>query len=517
MTPHLTPMPSQSAPQSYGPTSHTTQDGLDKRHTGTFGTVMQALAASLEPRDAGDDAGKIAQDQVAIDEARKGEGSLSTANPPDISPSTRDIGAKPVDFDTADMAGDVAGADKPASQADTAHSQDVHTQDDEHSALSGAGPRDEDANRPGAAADASKSFAQDLLQDRSAANTGTGSQTAQLDANQTQLAESAANTGVGARHVDADGAQMIAKSTDRALPPANPVIAPTFYGQNSQNSGHLAEDPTRMSHDQMAIPRSPLFAQYAGQADGGSSAAKNLSVQGLDAAPPRRDLTDASDNASRRSGEPMTNAYTLGPITGSDRARTHTLSAAAQTTLAHTQALQTARKQTDEASMRDGKIDIGDKPIVQASLQTQPGAIPRAGGALSVQNGAILHAAPTRIDAMAISLSQGNGTMEVTLKPEELGRLSLKLETTGTATQVLITAERADTQELARRHLDMLQDQLKNMGFENLSFAFSKHGQNAQGTHEPAAPSDAAPPGTAPEGTQTLWVRTSETGLDIKV
>ena len=60
----------------------------------------------------------------------------------------------------------------------------------------------------------------------------------------------------------------------------------------------------------------------------------------------------------------------------------------------------------------------------------------------------------------------GNGTLEVSLDPPELGRVRLSLiEVAGTMT-LSITAERPETAELMRRHLDLLAQEFARAGLD---------------------------------------------------
>lgn len=73
------------------------------------------------------------------------------------------------------------------------------------------------------------------------------------------------------------------------------------------------------------------------------------------------------------------------------------------------------------------------------------------------------------------------GVTEITLRPDELGRVSLRLSGNEAAMTVLLTAERPETADLMRRHLDVLTQEFRALGYTNLTFAFGGgSGQNAQ-------------------------------------
>ncbi len=90
--------------------------------------------------------------------------------------------------------------------------------------------------------------------------------------------------------------------------------------------------------------------------------------------------------------------------------------------------------------------------------------------------------------------------IELTLNPEELGRVRLTLNSAEGAMAVSITVERPDTLDLLRRNIDILAQQLRDIGYQNLSFSFAGQGgdfggDNAENpqTQTPAAGGDAQP------------------------
>ncbi len=72
-----------------------------------------------------------------------------------------------------------------------------------------------------------------------------------------------------------------------------------------------------------------------------------------------------------------------------------------------------------------------------------------------------------------------NGPVEIQLSPEELGRVRLALSTTDTSVQIQIIAERPETQDLIRRHIDILAEDLKRQGFTDVGFSFGDSSDHA--------------------------------------
>ena len=68
--------------------------------------------------------------------------------------------------------------------------------------------------------------------------------------------------------------------------------------------------------------------------------------------------------------------------------------------------------------------------------------------------------------------TRGSNVVELALRPEELGKVRMVLASGDTQMSVVIQAERQGTEDLLRRHLDHLQNDLKELGYTSISFAF---------------------------------------------
>lgn len=80
------------------------------------------------------------------------------------------------------------------------------------------------------------------------------------------------------------------------------------------------------------------------------------------------------------------------------------------------------------------------------------------------------------------------------LNPEELGRIQLTFVTENGALSVAITAERPETLDLMRRHIDALAQELRSIGYREVNFGFSSDGKNADAsTSEGFAHADEMP------------------------
>lgn len=155
-------------------------------------------------------------------------------------------------------------------------------------------------------------------------------------------------------------------------------------------------------------------------------------------------------------------------------------------------------------------------------------ALPRSDRALS----ATLHATPQivqietrgaweanapRLTAAIMSLRETGGQIDVSLSPEDLGRLTIKLEPTSGAVSVTLLAERPETQDLIKRHFDLLQEQLAQMGMGDLEFSFAggKEGPSPESPHADQGADDLS--AAAPSNQINAVPRAADSGLDIRI
>lgn len=82
-----------------------------------------------------------------------------------------------------------------------------------------------------------------------------------------------------------------------------------------------------------------------------------------------------------------------------------------------------------------------------------------------------------------------DGTIEVSLSPEELGKVKLTLSGNDGQMHVLVQSDRPETQDLLRRHISQLQQDFRDLGYADISFDFKdsprRDGQFAEQNTEP--------------------------------
>lgn len=104
------------------------------------------------------------------------------------------------------------------------------------------------------------------------------------------------------------------------------------------------------------------------------------------------------------------------------------------------------------------------------SVSSVTGQITPAAGAETAR-----HAA-TQI-AVAVT-NHPNKATEIALNPEELGRVRLSITANEGTITLHVSTERPETQDLLRRHIDVLAQEFRELGYDTISFSFGKDGQD---------------------------------------
>lgn len=94
-----------------------------------------------------------------------------------------------------------------------------------------------------------------------------------------------------------------------------------------------------------------------------------------------------------------------------------------------------------------------------------------------------LHLSPEAVIPQIVDRASRPATdpVEIVLNPQELGHLRFEIRHNGDQVTVVMTAERADTLDLMRRHSDQLLTDLRQSGFSDASLSFGQWAQNEGG------------------------------------
>ncbi len=108
---------------------------------------------------------------------------------------------------------------------------------------------------------------------------------------------------------------------------------------------------------------------------------------------------------------------------------------------------------------------------------------------------------------------------EILLDPEELGHVRMSLQTGDTAIAMFIQADRPETADLMRRHLDQLAQEFRAMGYQDVTFLFTDRDGQRSSSHRAPGPPDDDIPGFSATGVQprTSPQRASTGALDLRL
>ena len=150
----------------------------------------------------------------------------------------------------------------------------------------------------------------------------------------------------------------------------------------------------------------------------------------------------------------------------------------------------------------------GDQPVdlihrLDAPPRAEAMAEPRAGTTPALDTAQrIAQQIAARLDV------PGPGTFDLALQPEELGQVRLKLVSHDAGSLLIVQAERPETLDLMRRHIGVLEQDLRALGHDQLSLRFSgghagDAGQRAAQHAAPQAASEGTPAADPRPSTQT--------------
>ena len=126
-------------------------------------------------------------------------------------------------------------------------------------------------------------------------------------------------------------------------------------------------------------------------------------------------------------------------------------------------------------SMIIGGDNLAPTRGLNAPLDTGPGHAQETGRA----------AGRALVDQILPVLQRSNGgRVELTLAPAELGRLEITFQSRDGGMSVSLNAERPETLELLRRHIDLLAADMRQLGMTDLSFSFGRESAGGSAPEE---------------------------------
>lgn len=121
--------------------------------------------------------------------------------------------------------------------------------------------------------------------------------------------------------------------------------------------------------------------------------------------------------------------------------------------------------------------------------------------------------------------AKGEQKVEVSLNPQELGHVKMRVVASETGITMIIQTERPETGDLMRRHIHELAEEFRRMGYDDISFEFSggqtggQSADDADGGTGSAAGGAGTNSADASDGAATITqnLRLGETGVDMRV
>lgn len=110
--------------------------------------------------------------------------------------------------------------------------------------------------------------------------------------------------------------------------------------------------------------------------------------------------------------------------------------------------------------------------------------------------------------------------VELSLNPEELGRVRLSISTAEGGITVHVLAERPETLDLMRRHIDQLGREFQALGYENINFAFNEgNSEEGAGANGDGSASESAQlvASEQQEDSAVQITMTPSTGVDLRL
>jgi hypothetical protein len=142
-----------------------------------------------------------------------------------------------------------------------------------------------------------------------------------------------------------------------------------------------------------------------------------------------------------------------------------------------------------------GQADLGPFAPGLSSLPSGPAAAVAGAQAPAQGAGTDARALAAQL-AEAFVAAHPDGSIEIGLRPEELGRVRMIMTPDGGNLTVTLVAERPETLDLMRRTIDTLASDLRDLGYSGLNFRFDRSGQPGGGQ----SGGQAGPQGAEAEG-----------------
>lgn len=119
---------------------------------------------------------------------------------------------------------------------------------------------------------------------------------------------------------------------------------------------------------------------------------------------------------------------------------------------------------------------------------------------------------------LAVTITQTGGQLtEIALNPDELGRVRMSMSLTDGTLMLHINAERPETADLLRRHIDTLAQEFRSLGYDDISFDFGDGRRQDDARHDSGPLPDHAEDVTEQHVPDLTEMPQPRSGLDLRL
>ncbi|MEO0916621.1 MAG: flagellar hook-length control protein FliK [Pseudomonadota bacterium] len=138
-----------------------------------------------------------------------------------------------------------------------------------------------------------------------------------------------------------------------------------------------------------------------------------------------------------------------------------------------------------DTSKPSTSVPLGDVELTQTLLVSDRPAASATPQVATTQPAYGAETARQVAQQLAVSVTQSTGRVtEIALYPEELGRVRLAMTSLDAAITLSVTAERPETVDLLRRNIDILAQEFRDLGYDDINFSF-EGGDKSDDEHTP--------------------------------
>ena len=277
------------------------------------------------------------------------------------------------------------------------------------------------------------------------------------------------SAGTQAGFVEQAAARVSQEKSGAVVPSANQAEA-----EASLKAEEKAAD-ARMAAADKATPASAAAASKTSSADSLPKSVFQMQVENAEAGDSRK------ARYRTRNGDAQAAAEVAKASTAAAGVQTNAATAVNATTNSAIAMMQALQADTMKLSQAPGLL--GDSSGSGLSMTADLPGLPQLLTEAVFQPGITHRPETPRMIASQMAeafVAKGDRNVDVSLNPEELGKVKMRVATSENGITMIIQTERPETGDLMRRHINELAEEFRRMGFQDISFEFSS-GDSAGG------------------------------------